>query len=113
MAAVVNVDRISDGSFIGVAGVALDQVTTDPTPDGDGALWYNSTSDKLKLRAAGSTVALAHAAVATGAPSATAAPTFTGTTPTAAVNPTALFSGTGQSSSGQVITTTDNQTMTL
>ena len=40
--------------------------------------------------------------------------TFTGTAPTAAENlATPVFSGTGQSSSGQVITTTDNQTMTL
>lgn len=42
------------------------------------------------------------------------APTFTGTAPTAALDfGTPVFSGTGQSSSGQVITTTDNQTMTL
>ncbi len=40
--------------------------------------------------------------------------TFTGTTPTASLNlTTPVFSGTGQSSAGQVITTTDNQTMTL
>jgi hypothetical protein len=43
-----------------------------------------------------------------------AAPTFTGTTPTADLNlATPAFSGTGYATSGQVITTTDNQTMTL
>lgn len=43
-----------------------------------------------------------------------AAPTFTGTAPTADLDiGTPVFSGTGQSSAGQVITTTDNQTMTL
>lgn len=42
------------------------------------------------------------------------APAFTGTDPVAAVNfASPVFSGTGQSSAGQVITTTDNQTMTL
>lgn len=40
--------------------------------------------------------------------------TFTGTAPVGDLNiGTPAFSGTGQSSSGQVITTTDNQTMTL
>lgn len=43
-----------------------------------------------------------------------AAQTFTGTAPSFAENfATPAFSGTGQTSSGQVITTTDNQTMTL
>ena len=43
-----------------------------------------------------------------------AAPTFTGTAPTSALNlATPAFSGTGYSTSGQDITTTDNQTMTL
>lgn len=43
-----------------------------------------------------------------------AAQTFTGTAPASAVNlGTPVFSGTGQSSAGQVITTTDTQTMTL
>jgi hypothetical protein len=59
----------------------------------------------------------AQATVATGSTTPGAgggtAPDFTGTSPVAAVNPTALFSGTGQSSAGQVITTSDNQTMTL
>lgn len=49
----------------------------------------------------------------TGQASGATAPAFTGTTPLGAFNPTAIFSGTGQSSAGQVITTTDNQTMTL
>lgn len=43
-----------------------------------------------------------------------AAQPFIGTQPASAVNiATPKFSGTGQASSGQVITTTDNQTMTL
>lgn len=43
-----------------------------------------------------------------------AAQTFTGTLPTAAVDlATPRFSGTGTTAVGQVITTTDNQTMTL
>lgn len=43
-----------------------------------------------------------------------AAQTFIGTAPLGDLNiATPAFSGTGQSSSGQVITTTDNQTMTL
>lgn len=54
---------------------------------------------------------VAQAAAQTGVPSATAAPTFTGTAPTSA-NADA-FTGTGTSAAGQVITTTDNQTMTL
>ena len=47
-----------------------------------------------------------------GTASGTTAPAFTGTAPTSAVDlATPVFSGTGQSSAGQVITTTDNQTM--
>lgn len=49
-----------------------------------------------------------------GATSGATAPAFTGTAPTSAVELAApVFSGTGQTSAGQVITTTDNQTMTL
>lgn len=60
------------------------------------------------------TFTVAQAAAATGTPSATAAPAFTGTAPVAAANlATPVFTGTGQASAGQVITTTDNQTMTL
>lgn len=43
----------------------------------------------------------------------TTAPTFTGTAPLGAFNTTAAFSGTGLSAVGQVLTSTDNQTMTL
>lgn len=53
------------------------------------------------------------AASGTAASGATA-PAFTGTTPTQAADlATPVFSGTGQASSGQVITTTDNQTMLI
>lgn len=56
-------------------------------------------------------VGLAPGVTATGT---VAAPTFTGQVPGQAVNyGTPVFSGTGQTSAGQVITTTDNQTMTL
>lgn len=50
----------------------------------------------------------------TNGTSSVTAQTFTGTAPSTAENfATPVFSGTGQSSAGQVITTTDNQTMTL
>ncbi len=56
---------------------------------------------------------VAHAGVQAGTPSATAAPAFTGTAPIAAENVTPVFTGTGCAAAGQVITTTDTQTMTL
>jgi hypothetical protein len=53
--------------------------------------------------------------VATFTPAGTvAAPTFTGTAPTSDLElATPAFTGTGLTAAGQVITTTDNQTMTL
>lgn len=75
--------------------------------DAVNGVWVNTNS----VLSRGNTSALS--GTQTGVPSATSAPTFTGTAPLGAFNTTALFSGTGQASAGQVITTTDNQTMTL
>lgn len=56
---------------------------------------------------------VATAAGGTGASGATA-PAFTGTAPTSAVNLSSpAFTGTGMTAAGQVMTSTDNQTMTL
>lgn len=76
-------------------------ITLDVTAD-SAAVYYDGTNGQVFP-----------AGLATAPRTGATAPTFTGTTPVAAFNATALFSGTGQSSSGQVITTTDNQTMTL
>ncbi len=70
-----------------------------------------STAADLTLTTPATSGQMALAAVQTGVPSATSAPAFTGTVPLAAVNVTPVFSGTGCGAVGQVITTTDTQTM--
>ena len=85
--------------------IGLAQVNQILLPTSSGLVFsFDSTNKKIKVFQSGA---------ATPAGTITA-PTFTGTAPTAALNfASPAFSGTGQTSAGQVITTTDNQTMTL
>jgi len=80
---------------------------------------YNQANRKIKIFTSsaftGSALAThIHAAITAGTPAGTvAAPVFTGTSPVSSLDlGTPAFSGTGLTAAAQVITTTDNQTMT-
>lgn len=99
LATITSVNVRPTGAAAGGAGYIYDA-----TIASDG-----TTANILLYRSAGFTPAGTN-----GTSAVTGTGTFTGTAPTAALNiATPAFSGTGQSSTGQVITTTDNQTMTL
>ena len=113
----LSADRtLSIGTFPNANPLAINNAAdTHKTTIQSGAVGSDLT---LTTPATSGTMALA--AVQTGAPSATGAPAFTGsavaftgTPATQAVNVTPAFSGTGCAAAGQVITTTDTQTMTV
>lgn len=107
-------DEIGDtlGAAVDATGASAVGAPTSDTSGGAG-----NAGKLIKLDASGKVdgidLALPTASGGTGASGGTA-PAFTGSAPQGAVDlASPVFSGTGQSSAGQVITTTDNQTMTL
>lgn len=85
--------------------LGLRQIDQILIPTSNGLVFaFDTTNKKIKVFQSGA---------ATPAGTITA-PVFTGTSPVSALNlATPAFSGTGLTAAGQVITTTDNQTMTL
>ena len=93
-------------------GLSVIQQVILQAEDGYSFFWDAANGKVMVFQGAAGTPSGTVGSTSAGTPAGTvAAPTFTGTAST--TGEVSAFTGTGQSSSGQVITTTDNQTMTL